>query len=264
MVMQTFARRLVERLRREVFLTTQLSIVISPIYIIRRGLHLAIRDLAPSFTGHVLDFGCGSKPYESLFTGVESYIGVDMLDTGHPHRQSRVDVFYDGERLPFPDSAFDGIVSFEVLEHVFNPETVLGELRRVLKPGGMMLLTLPFAWDEHEIPFDFARYTCYGLRSLLERTGFEVVYQRKTCGYVLAIGQLICAYLYQHVLPRGRIGAKIAQLIFLFPLNVFFLLADRLLPRRDQLYCNNVVVARRRSEQGSASLADSQLSGVDQ
>lgn len=258
------AYRLLERLRREVFLATPLSIIISPIYIIRRGLHLAIRDLSPSFTGQLLDFGCGSKPYESLFTRVERYVGVDMLDTGHPHRQSRVDVFYDGNRLPFPDSAFDGIVSFEVLEHVFNPEIVLGELRRVLKPGGIMLLTAPFAWDEHEIPFDFARYTCYGLKSLLERTGFEIVHQRKTCGYVLAIGQLICAYLYQHVLPRGRLGARIAQLIFIFPLNVLFLLADAILPRRDQLYCNNVVVVRRPSGQGSESLTDSPTSGVGQ
>ena len=260
-MIQKFARLVKERIRREVFLATPLSIVISPIYIIRRGLHLAIRDLASRFTGRVLDFGCGSKPYESLFTSVEQYVGVDMLDTGHPHRHSRVDIFYDGEKLPFPDMAFDGVVSFEVLEHVFNPETVLGELRRVLKPGGMLLVTVPFAWDEHEAPFDFARYTSFGLKSILEGAGFEVVHQCKTCGYVLAIGQLVCAYLYQHVLPRGPIAAKITQLIILFPLNVFFLLADYILPRREQLYCNNVVVARRRPDQDSTSSVNTQDCG---
>ena len=248
-MIHNFLRLVLERLRREVFLATPLSIVISPIYIIRRGLYLAIREIAPSFKGHVLDFGYGSKPYESLFTGVEKYVGLDMLVTGHPHSSSRVDVFYDGERLPFHDASFDGIVSFEVLEHVFNPEIVLNELRRVLKPGGIMLVTVPFAWDEHEVPFDFARYTSYGLQSVLERAGFEVVHKLKTCGYVLAIGQLVCAYLYQHVLPRGLIASKIAQFLVLFPLNVFFLIVDRILPRRDQFYCNNVVVARRRSEQ---------------
>ncbi len=243
------------------FLATPLSIVISPIYIIRRGLHLAIREFAPAFTGRVLDFGCGSKPYESLFTRVDQYIGVDMPVTGHPHRRSRVDVFYDGERLPFPDCTFDGVVSFEVLEHVFNPDVVLRELRRVLKPGGTLLLTVPFAWDEHEVPFDFARYTCHGLKSVLERSGFEVVQQRKTCGYVLAIGQMLAAYLYQHVLPQGRIGARVAQLVVLFPLNVLWLIADAVLPRRDTLYCNNVVVARRPDKPAMASPVVGSASG---
>lgn len=233
------------RLRREVFLATPLSIVVSPVYIIRRGLLLAIREFAPRFDGRVLDFGCGSKPYESLFKRTSQYVGVDMPQTGHPHTRSRVDVFYNGTRLPFPEGAFDGVVSFEVLEHVFNPDEVLREIRRVLRPDGLLLITVPFAWDEHEAPYDYARYTCYGLRSLLERAGFVVETERKTAGYVLAIGQLFAAYLYQHVLPRGPVASRVAQLLVLFPWNLLCLLLDALLPRREQFYCNNVVLARR-------------------
>src|ERR1700679_922149 len=87
--------------RREMFQPSFLSIVISPVYIIRRGLFCTVRSMAPRVSGNVLDFGCGSKPYETLFTSATSYLGVDLEATGHDHSDSRIDVFYDGKGLPF-------------------------------------------------------------------------------------------------------------------------------------------------------------------
>ena len=74
----------------------------------------------------------------------------------------------------------------------------------MLKPKGRILITSPFGWGEHEKPYDFARYTSFGIKHLLEKSGFEIKIT-KTSSYFLAIGQLFIAYLGQHVLPKGRL-----------------------------------------------------------
>lgn len=237
-------KRLISRLRREAFLPTPLGMVIGSKYILRDGLHKCILGFAPGVEGNVLDFGCGSKPYESVFTRATNYVGVDIEVSGHGHQNSRVDVFYDGKSLPFPDGHFDAVVSFEVFEHVFNLEEVLREIRRVLKPGGKLLVTIPFAWHEHEAPYDFARYTSYGIRHVLQNAGFEVLAVQKTTTSVLAIGQAFIAYLAEFVRPRNGVLAKVFQLVLLFPLTVLALLLNRVLPRRYEYYCNSVVFAR--------------------
>jgi SAM-dependent methyltransferase len=231
------------RLQREKFLTTPLTLPLHPFYLIRRSLYLTIRECASGISGRVLDFGCGSKPYESLFSQASAYVGVDLQASGHDHKNSKVDVFYDGQHLPFDAASFDAVVSFEVFEHIFELDQSLQEIKRVLKPDGKLLISIPFAWDEHEAPFDHARYTSYGIQHMLERNGFEVKDVRKSNSYVRALAQLWIAYLVQHVLPQGRILSKVAQLLVVFPTTLLALLADALLPRRDQFFSNCVVMA---------------------
>ncbi|MGE5500015.1 MAG: class I SAM-dependent methyltransferase [Syntrophothermus sp.] len=77
--------------------------------------------------------------------------------------------------LPFKSRAFDSAVSFQVMEHLPEPLEFLKENFRVLKPGGYLLITTPFMWGEHEAPYDFYRYTRYGLKYLAEKAGYEVV-----------------------------------------------------------------------------------------
>lgn len=232
-----------KRLRKEEFITSPLSIAINPAYIIRNGLYKAISNIAPNITGNVLDFGCGSKPYESLFVNANSYVGVDIEVSGHNHKDSKVDYFYDGKKLPFDDASFDAIVSFEVFEHVFNIEEVLVEIHRVLKPNGQLLISIPFAWGEHEIPYDFARYTSFGITHILDKNNFEVVKLTKTTTYILTVFQMLIAYLHQYALPKRRLTGRIFQLIIIFPLNVLALLLNTLLPKRYEYFCNNVVLA---------------------
>lgn len=234
------------RLEREAFLTTPLGVLVNPYHILRSGLHKHISRIAPRIAGDVLDFGCGSKPYESLFAAAQSYTGVDIEVSGHDHQRqgSKVDVYYDGKTLPFPDHRFDAVVTFETLEHVFNIEPILLEIRRVIKPGGLFLASIPFAWDEHEVPYDHARYTSYGVRHLMEKSGFEIVEINKTTTYVQALFQVGIAYLFQHALPRGRLTYWISQFGVIFPLNLASKLFDAILPTRDQYFCNLVVLAR--------------------
>jgi SAM-dependent methyltransferase len=242
-------QQLKKRLRREAFLTTPLSIVTNPVYIIRNGLYKTIAEIAPTITGDVLDFGCGSKPYETLFTNVNSYIGVDIAVSGHDHKEkgkeSKMDICYDGKTLPFQNNHFDAVVCFEVFEHVFNIDDAISEIKRVLKPNGQLLLSIPFAWDEHEVPYDFARYTSYGIRHILERNGFKVVELRKTTTYLLAVCQMFIAYLSQYVSPRGVLTEKLFQLFLIFPLSALSIILNCLLPKRYEYFCNSVVLSKK-------------------
>jgi len=239
--------RLREQVASESFLVSPRSIMFSPVFIIRRGLFNAIKQLAPEITGNLLDFGCGSKPYESIFSNATSYVGVDIEVSGHSHLDSKVDVFYDGKTLPFPDAQFDSIVSFEVFEHVFNPDELFTELNRVLKPGGKILISVPFAWGEHEQPYDYARYTSFGASHLLAKNDFRVVNLVKTTSHYLAISQLFIAYVSHYCLPRSRDLGFFSQLAVIFPLTAFALLWDKLLPKSSDYFANTVILAEKQA-----------------
>ena len=241
----TMLQKVKIRMKKEEFLTTPLSIAINPVYIIRNGLFKSISQIAPILRGDILDFGCGSKPYESLFKNANSYIGVDIKVSGHIHTESKIDLFYDGKTLPFSEGRFDAVVCFEVFEHVFNIEEVLAEINRVLKPNGQLLISIPFVWEEHEIPFDFARYTSYGISQILKKSGFQVVDFKKTTTYFLAVGQMFIAYLFLYVLPKGRLLGRLSQLFVIFPITVFLLVINFFLPKRYEYYCNSVILSKK-------------------
>ena len=107
----------------------------------------------------MIDIGCGNKPYKNLFKHCKSYIGLEI----ESENKNSADFTYDGKNFPFEDETFDSAVCSEVLEHVFEPNQFLKEVNRVLKKNGLIILTLPFFWDEHEQPYDYARYTSFGL-----------------------------------------------------------------------------------------------------
>lgn len=236
---------LIESMRRDAFLTSRRAILYHPAYLIRRALYKVVRRIGPEVGGSILDFGCGSKPYRSLFTNADRYLGVDIEQSGHDHATSQVDVYYDGRHLPFADHEFDNVVAFEVFEHVFNLPEMLTEIRRVLKPGGEIVFSVPFAWPEHEQPYDFARYTSFGIRHILQELGYQVQSIEKTNGSVAAIAQLFIAYLTDQVLPSfGPLSRPLR--VFVVPmLNIMSVLLAAILPYRDDLYSNLVVRARR-------------------
>ena len=222
--------------------------ITNPGYLTRKRLLKGILRHAPLLSGRMLDFGCGSKPYRALFE-VEEYIGLDFENPGHPHLNEQIDVFYDGKRVPFEDASFDSIFSSEVFEHVFNLPDVLTELRRVLKPGGLILVTCPFAICEHEVPNDFARYSSFGLRDLMDKHGFEMVKQEKTGNSVETVFQLWIMYIHQHITPVVRRIPVVRSAFRFFTytcLNLWGLLLSKLLPNRQDLYLNNIIVCKRK------------------
>ncbi|HEV3325044.1 MAG TPA: class I SAM-dependent methyltransferase [Puia sp.] len=221
--------------------------IMYPAFLTRSRLLRGIAKYAPELSGRLMDFGCGAKPYRSLFD-VREYIGIDYENPGHPHVNEQIDVFYDGKHIPFADETFDSVFSSEVLEHVFDPDIVLKELNRVLVPGGKMLATCPFAICEHEIPNDFARYSSYGLRHLFEKHGFEVLQQDKTGNNVETVFQLWIMYIHQHINPYFR-NIPVLRSAFRFitytSLNLLALFFNKILPDRRDLYLNNVIVCKK-------------------
>lgn len=209
------------------------------------GLFKNIKLVAPSIKGNILDYGCGSKPYEHLFKHAKSYIGVDINMSGHDHWDSKVDCYFDGANLPFKNKGFDAIVSFEVFEHVFNLPEILMELNRVLDDDGILAITIPFAWEEHEIPYDYARYTMYGMISELKKAGFQMVSTKKTTTYIMAISQLLILYILKNLSPKNRILKKVIQLIVIFPITLTTLILNKILPEKYDYYLNCLYIAKK-------------------
>jgi SAM-dependent methyltransferase len=218
-----------------------------PSYLTRRRLLESIREYAPQLKGRLMDFGCGSKPYRSLFS-VDEYIGLDFENPGHPHINEQIDVFYNGKQIPFENGTFDAVFSSEVFEHVFNLEDAVKEINRVMKPGASILATCPFAICEHEVPNDFARYSSFGIRDIFERNGFEVIRQDKTGNSVETVFQLWTMYLHQHINPKFRkipVVRSAFRLITYTSLNILALFLSKILPDRKDLYLNNIILCKK-------------------
>lgn len=108
-----------------------------------------------------------------------------------------------------------------------------------------MLMTLPFVWDEHEKPHDYARYSSFGIIHLLERHGFKVLTLEKTNDGFEVIFALINAYIYKQLCTRSKI-LRIFTFFFIAPIfNLLGIIASKILPRNPDLYLDNVLIAQK-------------------
>ncbi len=122
----------------------------------------------------VLDVGCGAQPYRPLLPTSATYVGIDIEDAPRMFGYSAPDTrYYDGGTWPVEDGSVDVVLATETLEHVRDPQHFLDEARRVLRPHGRLILTVPFAARWHFIPADYWRFTPSGLAQLLGAAGFE-------------------------------------------------------------------------------------------
>lgn len=174
----------------------------------RKSILEALKRNAPHLRGSCLDVGCGDMPYRPLLLSppfqISSYIGLDRRD--NRVQNTPPDLFWDNDRIPLAAATVDCALCTEVLEHCPNPLQVLQEVQRVLKPGGHLLITIPFLWPLHEVPHDWARYTPFALRQLLESTGFEVRELRSLGGYDRALAQMLALWVRRRPMNRWARG----------------------------------------------------------
>lgn len=132
--------------------------------------------------GTVIDLGCGARPYEADILGAaDRYIGIDWGNSMHG---THADVIANvAQPLPIRDCAADCVVTFDVLEHVAEPGCMLAESWRILQPGGILMISVPFQWWVHEAPWDFYRYTRHGLEYLLGKAGFADIQVQAMTGF---------------------------------------------------------------------------------
>jgi SAM-dependent methyltransferase len=230
--------------RKEQFNPSLIGIFINASYFIKRGIYTGIKTNAHNLKGKLLDFGCGNKPYKSLFV-VEQYIGIDIENKAHNHDKESIDLIYDGKNIPFENEHFDSIFASEVFEHVFNLEEVLLELNRILKKDGVILITLPFVWYQHEKPNDFARYTEFGIKYLLEKSNFEIIIHEKSSSWFETIIQLWNSYLYETIFPRNNFLKLVLCIIFITPFNLIGIIGEWLFPKNYDLYLNHIILAKK-------------------
>jgi SAM-dependent methyltransferase len=135
----------------------------------------------PYCKGKLIDLGCGEAPYKNKFRNISKYIGIDWDNSRH---NTKADIISNlNEKIELPDNYADTALSLSVMEHLSEPEKFLKETNRVLKKDSYFIIQVPFQWWIHEQPYDFYRYTPYGLKYLLEKSGFEVVEIKPTNGF---------------------------------------------------------------------------------
>jgi SAM-dependent methyltransferase len=121
----------------------------------------------PKLQGSILDVGCGEMPFRFALPAEVRYTGIDVEEAiAFGMSGDNAIHAFDGRAIPFPDDHFDNILCTEVLEHADAPEQLLLEMHRVLKPGGMLIMTVPFAARVHHAPYDFQRFTQYKLEQM--------------------------------------------------------------------------------------------------
>lgn len=181
-----------------------------------------------SFHGRILDVGCGQKSYQKYFeelSGTALYKGIDFKNysTKGTLQGSTPDYYFAEDytqhfNLPFEDGEFDHAVAFQVLEHHKEPNKMVSEMVRVIKPGGYIIITAPFMGGLHEEPHDYQRFTKYGLIELLKRHQCNVIEVKEQGGLFSTIFSLLNEYL-NGFASKSKLHYVFSFLIY-FPLMI--------------------------------------------
>lgn len=143
----------------------------------------------------VLDIGAGELPYKGYFNKCR-YFSQDVFNYN-----GAIDYVSDAKKIPVKDKSFDYIICTQVLEHINEPHLVIKEMYRVLKKGGKVFLTTHGNFEEHSAPYDFFRYTRYGLAYLAKSNGFRVQKIRPQGGRFIAVSKYIQT-LFPHIMKN--------------------------------------------------------------
>ena len=188
----------------------------SVIYLHYRILQADIVDYVSKYFngGRVLDLGAGNQPYRSLFDKTNIYVAVD-IDSSN----KQLDIVADNSTLPFTDNRFDFILCTQVLEHVSEPQKLMNEVSRVMNEKAIFLLTCPMNWELHEKPYDYFRYTFYGIKYLADQAGLELVESKEQGGAFAVAGQSI---LNNKKLRFKRLLTPFVNVLFGYLDNIFY------------------------------------------
>lgn len=177
-------------------------------YIYKTGrieLYEQIKRHSHFIKGRVLDVGCGTySRYKHLFK-FDEYVKMDI------EQREGVNLVGKVESIPSPDNSFDSIVCTQVLGDVYEIQKAFGELYRVLRPDGILLVTESLFDPLHDAPHDYWRFTEHSLRRLSEDAGFKVEVLEKRGGYWSIMAQLKARYWLEVLRPKNKMFSKLVS-----------------------------------------------------
>lgn len=213
-----------------------------------RMIHRDLRSILPTLSGRILDVGCGYAPYRKWLNEEHcSYVGLD-IDGGDNVADIRVlsDVAW-----PIEKESIDVVICTQVIEHVNDLDFVMHELRKVLKPGGLLIVSVPFSYNEHGAPFDFRRLSVFGVMELLKKDfELQTILREGAVGSVIGIWLLnwVWISLSMNSLTKAFKFLGLPLLICIsFVINLMATLLDRL-DRTNAFYGNVLAIGKKRTE----------------
>jgi SAM-dependent methyltransferase len=171
-----------------------------------------IKRVAPYVRGRVLDVGAGEVDRYSHYFSFDTCTRMDVR-----HAKS-VDIVGSADAIPLSSESMDSVICTQVFEHLSNPVKAAQEIYRVLAPGGVAIVTVPQTNELHEEPFDYFRYTRYGIKHIFESAGFETILEEQRGGFFSTVAQMRIRYcidrfhLYRHPMLAKLVG---------FPLKLY-------------------------------------------
>jgi SAM-dependent methyltransferase len=206
------------------FLNPACSAATVDIFHDRSAILRALRDQLPLLHGTLLDIGCGYMPYKPLVLAppsrVTRYIGLDFKNNSY----QLPDLEWDGRRIPLENASVDCAMATEVFEHCPDPESLMRETCRVLKPGGLLFFTVPFLWPLHDVPHDEYRFTPFAIERHLANAGFDAIKIKALGGWDASLAQMIGLWVRRRPMGR-RTRAMLSHLAV--PLVRYFVGRDR-------------------------------------
>jgi SAM-dependent methyltransferase len=222
-----------------------------PQWIVFRDEQPHLHAAAALLHGRVLEIGSGDRRLEKHLRVDARYIALDYPPSGKRYGK-RPDVWGDAVRLPFRAATLDAVVLLEVLEHLPDPRTALTEASRVVIPGGCVLLSFPFLYPIHDAPYDYSRFTQFGLQQMAAEAGLELVRLTERGGPAEAaalLASLALAKTALQAVERRRLAAlAVLPLTLLVPLiNLAGWFLSRMIPVKQFMPTGYVAVLRKKA-----------------
>ncbi len=187
--------------------------------------------------GAVLDLGAGSAKYRDIIKkGAGEYIAFDIVPGPN------IDVTGDIFDMPFEDGQFDVVVSTQVLEHVEKPWVMAKEIGRILKKGGVCIITAPFMVPYHPDPSDYFRYSKEGLEFLFKNEGFEIIESGYYGKIFTVLSEMIRFGFFNRYKKKNTGRIKKRFISFMIKTAEFL---DSFLGKNSIVYANSFIIAKK-------------------
>lgn len=188
------------------------------------------------YSGKLVDVGCGSKFYINYFTEVDKYIGIDIAN-------DEADIIADAKFLPISADSIAVVLCTQVIEHDPEPQKIIAEIHRILKKGGILILSAPQMGKLHGEPNDYYRYTKWGLKYLLLRNGLDIQVIETQGGFFRAIGSHLNFFILDYF-GKNRYVKNALRYTIININNFIFILMDKLMPWEKDTLGYNIIAKK--------------------